>query len=180
MVNNMSEIYQVLFKSNIETNGVGYVIEGDVHFRLPNEGKVNDWKPIVVEVRDGDYCDYLACNIGGRICSKKLRDIINQNASTHDDLQWLDLSAIKNGEKQVYYMLHFPYPPDVLNIDRTLFVKNTDIVVRPVFSRIRCESFNVISFYENMGVSWYIRDFVKKAIQAAGCTGIEFSQARVV
>jgi hypothetical protein len=141
---------------------------------LPEEGFVNNWGPFVFELRDGRFGDYLACEISLRLCSQRLRDILQQKASPDDVLQWLDIQIRRGSEERQYFVLHFPEPRDVLDKEHTVYGANERSVIKPAFSKRLCEKYNIFPSPRKGGQGFFIRAQVKEAIEAAKCTGMEF------
>src|SRR6516165_2778709 len=110
----MTNYYKVRFQEE-DRLGVGHTVEKRDLFFLPDSGKVDRWQPLVLELRDGDYPDYLASNLGCRLCSERLKGILHSRASPADVLEWLEVVVRKYDQDRRYFILHFPQPPDVLN-----------------------------------------------------------------
>jgi hypothetical protein len=143
---------------------------------LPYEGRVESWTTPKLELREGGFADYLATNWCNRLCSKRLRDILQDAASAEDELQWLDVEVYNERESRPYAILHFPHPPDVLNMNKT--IHSGDVIIKPVFSKAKLGNRRIFC-YPLQTVSFFVADSVKRAVEAAGCTGMGFSPARV-
>jgi hypothetical protein len=181
----MTMYYQVLFDDE-GVYGVAYTDKNQETgpcfpppggFGLPYAGIVEDWQPLALELREGDFADYLASNLGCRLCSDRLKSILESHASPADELQWLVTEVHRRAEKHVYWILHFPNPPDVLNKSKTLFVDGTDVVVKPVLSKDATAGHQVFAYPEAGELTLFVGEPVKRAIEAAGCTGMELSRA---
>jgi hypothetical protein len=172
----MADYYKVLFQED-EHLGVGQTVEQTGLFFLPDAGKIENWKPIVLELRNGDYPDYLASNLGCRPCSERLKAILTARASPSDSLQWLDVLVKKQGEERRYSILHFPEPPNVLDKKETTFAG--DFVVKAVLSRDAAAGHQVFAYPKCGCLPLFISDEVMCRIQADKCTGMEISKARM-
>ena len=155
--------------------GVAYDAAGSTLFLLPDEGRAEGWMPKVLGLREGGYADYLASELGCRLCSERLKGILEEGASELDVLQWLEVEVTKGEEKRRYYILHFPMPPDVLDGSRTLYAA-ADVVVKAVLSKDRAEGHRVFGFPKAGMLRTIVSKEVKRAIEAAKCTGLSFSK----
>ena len=172
----MTTYYQALYGTD-QTEGVGYADKQDKLFLLPDHGEVVDWRPLRLELRDGVFSDYLASNLGCRMCSKKLKQVLQALASLDDELQWLEVEVRQGADRRPYWILHFPNPPDVLNPDETVFAGKC--VVQPVLDRFKVDGHDVFSFPLGGELKLFVSKGVKQAIDAAGCTGLQYSRAVV-
>src|SRR5690242_6574940 len=90
-------------------------------FLLPYSGSVTDWTSLSLLLTNGDFVDYLASDLGCRLCSSRLKSLIQAHASDLDVLQWLPVTVMCSSDAKDYFILHFPSPPDILNRDDTIF-----------------------------------------------------------
>jgi len=127
----MTKCYKVLFDDR-GIYGVAKTPNKGPHFTLPDSGTVEDWQTLILELVEGDFADYLPSNLGCRLCSKRLKDLLESHASSVDELQWLPVIVREGTEQRPYSILHFPNPPDVLNKEKSIFAR--DFVVKPVLS----------------------------------------------
>ncbi len=181
----MSMYFKALFEDE-DYSGVAYIEKSQETgtwfpppgiFFLPDTGFVESWQPLVLELRDGGFADYLASNLGCRLCSERLKGIFQSCASSDDELQWLAVEVHKGAEKRTYWVLHFPNPPDVLNWDKSILAG--DFVVKPVLSKDATSGHQIFAYPRAGKLSLFVAEPVKRAIEAAGCTGMELSRAPV-
>jgi len=171
-----SVYYKVLFDAK-NVFGVARTVEKGGLFTLPYAGVVDGWQPFVLELREGEFADYLSSNLGCRLCSDRLKGILQNGASPDDELQWLPVEVHRGAEKRPYWILHFPNSPDVLNRNKSILAG--DFVVKPVLSTDAIVSHQVFSFPKGGKLPLFVAGPVKRAIEAAGCTGMELSHAPV-
>ena len=172
----MAKYFKVLFDDK-GVFGVAHTVEKRDLFMLPYAGIVEDWQPMTLELRQGAFADYLASNLGCRLCSDRLRNILQSHSAPEDHLQWLAVEVRRGSQNRTYSILHFPNPPEVLNKDRSIFAG--DFVVKPVLSRDAIGCHRVFSYPKSGELRMFIAEPVKRAIEAAGCTGMELSPAPV-
>jgi hypothetical protein len=172
----MSTYYKVLFDED-NVFGIAKTIEDGGLFTLPYAGIVKGWQPLILDLIEGDFADYLSSNLGCRMCSTSLQDILSTHASSDDELQWLPVSVRRGVEHRTYSILHFPNPPDVLNKAKSIFAGG--FVVKPVLSGSAIGNRRVFSFPKGGELPLFVDEQVKIAIETAGCTGLELSRAAV-
>jgi len=169
-------VFQILGSSH-GVSGVASIVLPDI-FRLPKAGRVNNWNPLTLNLVDGEFADYLGSNLGCRLCSDRLKSILDSHAFVSDDIQWLPVVVEQGTIKKNYSILHFPNPPDILHKNKTIFVD--DFVVKPVLSADAIGQHKVFSYPKGGELPLFITQSVKEAIDSEGCTGLEFTRVAVV
>ena len=156
--------------------GIGKKTGGFRIINLP-ERKIVDWQSITYTLQDGRFTDYQDNTDGLRMCSGRLKSLIEANKSENDVLQWLEVSVSDERQARPYYVLHFPEIDDVLDKNGCVYDEAGD-VIKPVLSRAICAPYNLIAFKGDTRFSTmlYVRDNVRKAILKAGCTGMVFDK----
>ena len=168
------DYYRICFKDE-EHLGTGRMVDDRPLFFPPYEGEIIDWQELVLGLVDGDYPDYLASDFGGRICSERMRAILDDAATSDDVLQWLSVKVKSSNEKRQYYYLHFPAPPAVLHPKKTIFAVG-NVVVRPVLSSETAALHAVFSYPKNEGTPLIVNELVRKEIFKIGLTGLELNK----
>jgi hypothetical protein len=152
--------------------------DGERDLRLVEPGRVSEW----VEARllvDREPTDYLANDLGVRLCSARLRQVIDEAKGPDDVLQWLPVDVVgPHGRHATYYVLHLVTHPDVL--DRQLsIVGRQGFVVRPVIDLRRVAAHRVFGF-PGANTRLIVAESVRRAIETRSCTGIEFATVWLV
>lgn len=161
--------------------GVGFPEdEEDKDFEVPDNGVVKNWKPIVFKLKDGSFSDYQANSAACRLCSIKLKSIIDQHKSFQDEIQWLPV-YVKNddGDTREYFILHFPNEPDVIDWEKSITVDKR-FVVKPVFSLKKIDRRKVFNYPSGGAIVLLVSEDIRKAIEKAGCTNLSISKAPLV
>jgi len=141
---------------------------------LVEPGRVDDWEDLKLVVQGGAPRDFLANNVGVRLCSDRLRTAIEGAKSGSDELQWLQAEVLDElGNTHTFHVLHFPRLPDVLDADRTIKSRGW-FVVKPVLARGRVGLHRVFSFPGGVTRTIVAKN-VREAIEQAGCSGIDFA-----
>lgn len=175
----MEAYYRALYCSEKEYQpyGIAYAPEDTDIFLLPESGKeLKSWLPISLELKDGIYADYLANDVGGRLCSEKLKSIIDKHLSEDDSIQWLEVEVKSNTTRELkkYFFLHFPQNFDILDKTKTIWVG--DMVVKPVLKPESVKNHNIVTYPSNMGIAFFVSDEIKSAIKKEKITGLDFSK----
>ena len=152
---------------------------------IPKKGWVEKWEvlPLHIPKGSGIISDYLTSIVRGRLCSEKLRKIIEKSKGKTDLIQWLpvDIFNEETGETLKYHHLHFPEPPNCLSRKHCKFNPNSDRVMVPVYSYQRIKSreiFNSSGGYEKSAT--ILSDNMRKTLEEAECTGLCLERAPVI
>lgn len=81
----------------------------------------NDWQPINFIFSSGIICDFPASDFLGKICSNRLKEILQPYSG---DGAWLPVIMQKYDKSFVYFFLHYFEIPDVLDFDKSEFRAN--------------------------------------------------------
>ncbi len=159
-----------------DIGGIGYApADEDYEFFFMRDRLFSEWTPISFHLKDGGFVDYQPNDVGWSLCSKKLKDIIQQNASPNDIIQWLEIVVIgPESERRNYYVLHFPESLDVLDKKKTVFAAE-NVVVKPYLDLESVGKHRVFK-YQGTIKRFVVSEEVKAAILKADCIGIEFSK----
>jgi hypothetical protein len=145
---------------------------------LAATGPVEEWEPPSLVVYSGKLTDYLPSNVGMRLVSAKLREAID-GAAAGAGIQWLPASVTEKDSHAgfEYWILH---PTKVLNVLDTARseMARMDFVVRPVLDPSKLDGTPLFIFSEG-DQRVVVNDRVRQAIEAAGCTGVGFSEVPV-
>lgn len=146
---------------------------------LAEPGRVGGWQRLELTSEDSRLTDYLANDAGVRLCSERLRSVLDASRSEADTIQWLDAQVrTPDGGVHPFWILHLVAHPDVLDPSRTIRARD-DFVVKAVVSCGAAAPYKVFGFpgaTTRLIVSGDVRD----AVIEATCTGIEFSEVASV
>ena len=148
--------------------------------RLRVGGQVSDWHVRRYNLdEEGVVVDYLPNSDAFRMCSDRLRDVLDHHRGEGDILQWLQAIVTVPGDGDLsYWILHFPKVADVINRERSVF-SGANHLIKAVLDSQLVAGHHVLSFPHN-SITLVISDSVKRAIAAAGCGGMEFSRVPIV
>ena len=74
-----------------ETFGFARELRANDLFSLPETGRVEQWKTVELDLGQAKGADYLASSLSCRLCSDKLREVLQAQAAPEDQIQWLQV-----------------------------------------------------------------------------------------
>lgn len=145
---------------------------------LASSNSVHDWQVLRLTIDSDTLVDYQPNNAGVRLCSKRMRHVIDGVLGPRDHAQWLpavvaDVFGVEHG----YNVMHVPDLDDVLDDDASLVVDG--FTVKPVLSIAKTEGRNVMRVPESI-LTLIVSEKVRQAILNAGCSGINFEKAAAI
>lgn len=164
--------YHVYFDES-EDLGVGRSRSEGTWF-APEVGPVTAWTEPELELTNGAFPDYLASDLGCRLCSERMKQVLESSATRADVVQWLPVQVISRDGVRRYWFLHFPEPVAALG---KLTIRQGDFVVKPFLSKARLRGHAVLTYPGGEGVALVVSETVKRALESAALTGFECSPA---
>ncbi|MCU0450761.1 MAG: hypothetical protein MUC97_13120 [Bernardetiaceae bacterium] len=143
---------------------------------------------------DGQFADYIVNSGNYNLCSQKLRDVVEAGSGPDDVVEWYPVTVNGLGQSRTYYVLHLPVIRPVLDerhskfryLDQEKIRQILGVAQLPGIVRVRQViqySFNADALKgchvfgrEDSSLEWFVSGKLKRAIEAAGCTGLEFDQ----
>lgn len=130
------------------------------------------------------FQDYQPNSLAWPMMSVKLKDIFFQNLTASEGVNWITCIVNADELKKNYYILRFSQQFDVLDIERTMFVPGTDLVIRPSFSLNKIQKYSFFTKPSSHDLwkitpALYVNESLKESIQNAKLTGISFEKVRV-
>lgn len=133
---------------------------------------------------DPIWLDYQPNSLAWPLMSEKLKSLVSDNLTGKEGISWIIARISGNGEYRNYYIPRFESMLDVLDEQKTMYIKGTDRIIKPCFSLAKVNSFSI--FHKPSAYSlWkitsglYVSDELKKAIQKEKLTGIDFEKTSV-
>lgn len=129
--------------------------------------------------------DYPANCFAYSMMSERMKDIIDAHLTGHEHIDWISCKVNGLGEKRTYYILRFNKKLDVLNMDKTVFVKGTNLTIKPCFSYEKVKNLSVFTEprdYDLWKITFIVKvnEHLKKALQKAKLLGVGFEETWVV
>jgi hypothetical protein len=128
---------------------------------------------------DHIWLDFVQNDLIFPLMSERLRDIIISCLNGNGGIDWLPVMVHANNEQRQYFVPNFENKLDVLNEEKTQYVRNTDLIFIPVFSFLKIAKysiFHVPSDFSEIPKMLYINGETKKKIQKEKLTGIYFEK----
>jgi hypothetical protein len=162
--------------NDYEPYGVAYAPPDIDPFLLPISGtKIELWTTLSLELREGKFADYLTNDLGARLCSEKLKKIIDSNRSGNDQVQWLEvIVSEENGHCENYYILHFPEDYLVINKDKSIMAG--DMVVKSVLDISIVKDHDIFTLPGEAGRTIFVSESLKKTIVKNKLSGMAFTK----
>ncbi len=169
----MEEIkFYSIFKKDNDLEGVGYSLSKDLFF-LPESGPFTSYQVQDVLLKDGHLTDYLANDLGVRLCSEKFRSLISPFLKK-GTYEWLPVNVYENNNPTIYYILHFISYDDVLDFTKSILV--ADSIVKPVLSQQKCNHLKVFTYKGDEGLSLIVNETVRELLLEKNITGIDLQR----
>ena len=116
--------------------------------------------------------------------SEKLKTTITKNLTGKEGINWITVKINGNNEQRNYYIPRFEKMLDVLNTQKTMYVKGTDRIIMPHFSLIKVIAYSIFHLpcahsLWKITSELYINEALKKAIQEEKLTGVDFEKTTV-
>ena len=142
---------------------------------LAGTDPIDDWCPLHLAVKVDHLVDYLPNNLGVRLCSGRMRDVIDRNHGPRDEIQWLAAEVADVFERSHdYFVLHLPGAEDALDEKRSIMVG--DVVVKPVIDAKKVTGRSLLRV-PGASLTLFVSDAVRRALLKAGMTGFHFDVA---
>lgn len=141
--------------------------------------------PFEFKVNSKDHLeDYLADTLGIPLMSETLMSIINKHLTGKEGVQWYEAIVIHRNEKITYYAPKFKGNLDVLNTDKTLFVEDTEDIIKANILTSKAENYAFFPLPElsedlPFVIRMVISDDIKKEIVKTKLTGMDFSKVSI-
>ncbi|UOE49513.1 hypothetical protein MTO98_00315 [Mucilaginibacter sp. SMC90] len=133
---------------------------------------------------DKIWLDYLPNDSATPLFSEKLKATIDSKLTGHEGVDWISVKVNGNNEQRIYFLLRFKQSLDVLDVEKTIFIKGTDRIIVPCFSHSKIKGYTVFT-KPTPGNLWkipsaiYVSQELKGAIQKEQMSGLNFEKVRV-
>ena len=130
------------------------------------------------------WLDYQPNSLAWPLMSEKLKSLIEANLTGNEQIDWIQCKVKSRSEERTYFILRFNKMLDVLDMQKTMFVQGTDHIIRPVFASLKISTYSIFSKPSSNDL-WkitpglYVSDVLKKTLQKAKLTGMDFEKVTV-
>lgn len=130
------------------------------------------WKELKMELKEGEFADYLVNDLNIPLCSKRLKDLIVKHADNSDDFTWYPIiiqSASSWTQKRYYYLKTNILLNDIIDIEKS-DIEN-GIVYVPYFIKEKIRDIFRCTYDESY---LFVSQALKDVITNNNITGIGF------
>lgn len=130
------------------------------------------------------WLDYQPNSLAWPMFSEKLKTTIAKNLTGKEGVNWITAKINGNNEQRIYYIPRFEKMLDVLDTQKTMYVKGTDHIIKPHFLFAKVNAFSIFHLPEaydfwKITSAIYVCETLKKAIQKEKLTGVDFEKTTV-
>lgn len=123
----------------------------------------------------GPLGDYVGNDLGRRLCSTRLRELLERLKADGDVVQWIPARVIDaDGVRGEYYFLHFPQPLDVLDRDKSVFDDEAGVLIKPYLSISKIGDHRLFTL-AGLEVATIVSESIKQSLQREAIEGVTFS-----
>lgn len=158
--------------------GCAYAPPGVRWDRVPRSGLVKDWESLEFRLRDGVLCDYQSNDVGWRMCSTRMRELLEAGRDASDPIQWLPVNVVVDVATHAMWILHFPECPAVLDMDQTVFAPNGSII-SPIYSASSIGHHRVFGEPGGKALATVLVEAVRNDLTNNKLTGLKLTPLRV-
>lgn len=133
---------------------------------------------------DKIWLDYLPNDSATPLFSEKLKATIDSKLTGYEGVDWISVKVNGNNEQRIYFLLRFKQSLDVLDFEKTMFIKGTDRIIVPCFLHSKIKRYTIFT-KPSPGNLWkipsaiYVSEELKKIIQKEQMSGLNFEKVRV-
>ena len=129
--------------------------------------------------------DYTPNEFAWPIVSEKFRNILMDNTSEIDGIDFIKIFVAHFNETKPYYILRFNKLNDVIDVANTLYVKDTNHIIRPCFKEAAFDNIQIATEPRDHNL-WkitsgiFISEKLKKALIRNKIESIEFTKRKSI
>lgn len=139
---------------------------------IQNWPEVEVWKKIKMELKDGEFADYLVNDLNIPLCSERLKDVIVKHTNNPNDITWYPIvvwSASHWMQKEYYYLKTNILLEDVIDFEKSDMEKG--IVYAPYFIKEKVRDIFRCTYDDSY---LFVSQSLKEIITNNNITGIGF------
>jgi hypothetical protein len=165
-----AKVYFIMESEDYDNYGFAFSPENISPKEIQNWDETKPWLPIIFELSDGKFADYLVNDLNIPLCSSKLKQTIQNNIANNYSILWHPVFVNFNNKSTEYYYLKLKkIIVDVIDIDKSEKENNT--IFNPYFIAEKTEDI----FRCDFDLSYlFISENLKNIIEKEGVTGIGF------
>ncbi len=127
------------------------------------------------------WLDYLPNILAWPIMSLKMKTIIDNHLNGDEGIDWISCNVYHKNISKIYFILRYNKILDVLDYNRTIFVKGTDHIIKPYFEISKINKYHIFNepinnIMDKISPGIFISDILKKALNKEKITGASFEK----
>lgn len=130
------------------------------------------------------WVDYQPNCLAWPLMSGSMKAVVEEHLNGSEHINWIQANVCGlNNEIRPYYIPCFHKRLDILNKERTLYVKGTNHVIKPVFSISKLLGLHF--FHQGQEIAWeitsalYVSQKLMSAMKKSGISGVGFDEVQV-
>jgi hypothetical protein len=125
------------------------------------------------------WLDYQPNNLAWPLMSEKMKTLIEQNLTGEEGIVWMKVIIKADLERRLYFIPRFKQKLDVLDENKTKFVKNTNHIIFPFFSADKIKKFSIFhtpSDFCEITLDLFIDEKIKDQLMKEKITGVDLKK----
>lgn len=156
----------------------GPLLAAELSVELGPQAWMTDWEPPQVELVEGDPVDYLETDLPLRLCSMRLRGLIEVYRLMSDRWQWLPVTVFRDEEAWDYAALHVLPSSNWLDAGHARYDSDHNLVKLAVNRELAGE--RRILAPRNDLVTWLVDDELVEEMEESRMSGIAFYEVETI
>lgn len=138
------------------------------------EDEINkEWQIPTFKMLEGKFPDFLDNDCSWVLCSKKMKEIIENNANNSSSIKWLPVKIYDGKSLETYYAALIEYYlEDIIDFNKSKKLKNGEIYL-PHFKYENIKKYDLFA-YENDNTSFFISEKLKNILEMSDLRGLDF------
>ena len=126
--------------------------------------------------------DFQSNNLGLPLMSERMKQLIETELLGTEKIKWIEVRVQGESNEFIYYVPYFYQKQETLDTDRTIFIPNTDLIIKPYYDK---ELVSQYAMFHGYGPRWqipvrvYVNSCIKRKLVDSKMTGLNFIKARV-
>lgn len=169
--------YKLILNNNYQKFGYGCAPQMlDAKFLVNGKPFTGIWEKPIFKL-NGFFTCLIANNLHWYIMSEKLKQIIEENKSENDSIEWFEI-IIENENidlgNRIYYCIHFSKTLDVLDKNKTIYDDKKQLVIFPYLIREKIKENRIFTFETTENAIIVSKDLKERIEEKLKCLEITF------
>jgi hypothetical protein len=129
------------------------------------------------------WLDYQPNNLAWPLMSIRMKELVSHHLNGNEGVEWIKVNVLLGSERRDYFIPRFQRKLDVLDEQKTIFVKGSRHIIKPVYSLEKVIDYNFFhkpqeQFWE-ITSSLIVSEELKLAMQKEKLIGVDFEKVVV-